>query len=86
MARRLWLRRLAVEIPAGQFKNRCLKLMDEVQKTRQEVVITKRGRPIAKLVPVEPAPSGFVGSMKGTVEILGDIVAPTGERWEADEG
>ena len=73
----------SIEIPAGEFKARCLKLMDEVREQRREIVITKRGRPVAKLVPIDEAPALF-GAMKGSVTILGDIVAPTGESWEAD--
>lgn len=72
------------EVPAGEFKARCLKLMEEVREHRREIVITKRGRPVAKLVPVDEAPALF-GAMKGSVTILGDIVGPTGEKWEADE-
>jgi prevent-host-death family protein len=67
-------------IPAGEFKAKCLKLMDEVERTGQELVITKRGKPVAKLVPAkgipERKPSLLFGCMKGTVEILGDIVEP----------
>ena len=73
----------AMEIPAGEFKARCLKLMDEVCDRRREVVITKRGRPVAKLVPID-APPALFGAMKGTVTILGDIVASTDENWDAD--
>ena len=73
----------SIEIPAGEFKARCLKLMDDVREQRQEIVITKRGRPVAKLVPIDEAPALF-GAMRGSVTILGDIVAPTGESWEAD--
>jgi prevent-host-death family protein len=72
-----------IEVPAGQFKSRCLKLMDEVRSRRLEVVITKRGRPVARLVPVDEAPPLF-GCMRGSVDIVGDIVSPTGESWEAD--
>jgi len=72
------------QVPAGEFKSKCLKFMDEVQKSRHAIVITKRGKPVAKLVPVDEAPSLF-GSMKASVTILGDIVSPLGERWEADE-
>jgi prevent-host-death family protein len=67
-------------IPAGEFKAKCLKLMDEVEKTGEELVITKRGKPVAKLVPAEDAPDRqpplLFGCLKGTVEILGDIVEP----------
>jgi prevent-host-death family protein len=67
-------------IPAGEFKAKCLKLMDEVEKTGEELVITKRGKPIARLVPASSPsaerPRSIIGSMKGTVTILGDIVGP----------
>lgn len=73
------------QIAAGKFKANCLHLLDEVQQTRKEIVITKRGRPVARLVPVgEDAPSIF-GRMKGSVEILGDLVAPIDETWSVDE-
>jgi prevent-host-death family protein len=73
------------QIAAGEFKAKCLHILDEVQQTRREVVITKRGRAVARLLPVgEPVPSVF-GRMRGSIEILGDIVAPVGEPWEADE-
>jgi len=72
-------------VPAGQFKVHCLALMDEVAAKRQAVVITKRGKPVAKLVPVEKEKDDIFGFMKGkgTVEIKGDIVSPilTPEEW-----
>jgi prevent-host-death family protein len=72
------------QIAAGEFKAKCLHLLDEVGQTRQELVITKRGKPVAKLVPVEEKPPTLFGRMKGTGVILGDIVGPTGVKWEAD--
>ncbi|MGH6904527.1 MAG: type II toxin-antitoxin system Phd/YefM family antitoxin [Geminicoccaceae bacterium] len=75
-----------VEIPAGEFKARCLKLMDEVRATRRPIVITKRGKPVARLVPVEEATPSIFGRMRGTVTIHGDIVGPTGEEWHAQKG
>ena len=73
------------QIPAGKFKVKCLQILDEVQKTRREVVITKRGRPVARLLPADgPLPSVF-GRMRGSIEILGDILAPVGDSWNADE-
>jgi prevent-host-death family protein len=72
-------------IAAGEFKAKCLHLLDEVQQTRKEIVITKRGRPVARLVPVEKEVPTLFGRMKGTIKILGDIVGPTGEAWEADQ-
>ena len=73
------------QIAAGEFKAKCLHLLDEVQRTRKEIIITKRGRPVARMLPVEQQPPVFFGRMKGTVEILGDIVASTGEHWQVDE-
>lgn len=70
-------------IPAGQFKVHCLAIMDEVQAKHQAVVITKRGKPVAKLVPVETEKDDIFGFFKGKIKITGDIVAPalTPEEW-----
>jgi prevent-host-death family protein len=69
---------------AGEFKARCLQVMDQVSSTRTPVVITKRGKPIAKLVPAEEGRSEVFDSLKGRIEILGDIVSPVvpPEDWE----
>lgn len=63
-------------MPAGKFKAQCLAVMDEVQKKRHAVVITKRGKPVAKLVPVEAQQDEIFGFMKGKIKIKGDIVKP----------
>ena len=70
-------------IPAGEFKARCLKLMDEVQRTGEELIITKRGKPVARLVPVTGNPPSLFGCMKGSIEILGDIIEPIDVEGEA---
>jgi prevent-host-death family protein len=72
------------KIPAGEFKAKCLKVIDEVQRLRMPVIITKRGKPVAKLVPLDEHAESFIGSMKGTMEIVGDIVSPMDVKWEAD--
>jgi prevent-host-death family protein len=64
------------KIAAGKFKTHCLAIMDEVQKKRETVVITKRGKPIAKLAPAETDADDIFGFMKGKISILGDIVSP----------
>ena len=61
---------------AGQFKAKCLKVMDEVQAKRIPVVITKRGKPVVKLVPVETKTDDIFGFLKGKIKIKGDIVKP----------
>jgi len=72
-------------MPAGQFKARCLRVMDEVRSTREPVVITKKGKPVAKLVPVEAKPDNVFGCLRGKMKIVGDILSPMvpPEEWEA---
>ena len=70
-------------IAAGKFKVHCLSIMDEVQAKRQAVVITKRGKPVAKLVPVEQEKDDIFGFLKGKGKVTGDVVSPalTPEEW-----
>lgn len=71
-------------ISASEFRARCYALLKRVNQTGEEIVITKRGKPVAKLVAVrgrEPV----IGSMKGTVQILGDIIAPDSPDWEVGD-
>jgi prevent-host-death family protein len=75
-----------MSIPAAVFKAECLRLMDEVARTGRPVVITKHGKPVAQLVPVPATPRSSFGYMKDTVTIKGDVVAPSGEQWNADSG
>jgi prevent-host-death family protein len=70
-------------IQAGKFKAKCLKLMDKVHRTKKRIIITKRNKPIAQLVPIEEEQASLFGKMKGTVHILGDILAPIDEGWDA---
>jgi prevent-host-death family protein len=62
------------QMAAGEFKAKCLGVLDEVQHTGQHVVITKRGKPVAKVVPIsnEKRKDNFFGRLKGIVEIVGD--------------
>ena len=64
------------KIAAGSFKVHCLAVMDEVQAKREAVVITKRGKPVAKLVPVEEQTDELFGFLRGKVTIVGDVVSP----------
>lgn len=73
------------DIPAGEFKAKCLKIMEEVKLQHKTVVITKYGKPIAKLVPFEDVPVSLFGALQGSVKIKGNIVEPIGEKWEADD-
>ena len=62
------------EIGAGEFKAKCLALIDEVNRTGREIVITKRGQPRAKLIacPVQEEKKAFIGRLEGIIEIVGD--------------
>jgi prevent-host-death family protein len=71
-------------ISAGVFKAKCLSLMDEVKNKRQPLVITKHGKPVAKLVPVEETEADPIfGFMAGKATITGDVISPalTEEEW-----
>jgi prevent-host-death family protein len=70
-------------IPAGTFKTKCLAIMDEVQAKREPVVVTKHGRPVAKLVPVNPDADEIFGFFSGRGSITGDVVSPalSAEEW-----
>jgi prevent-host-death family protein len=76
-----------MEISAAEFEAKCLKLMDEIARTRKSIVITKRGKPVAKLVPADTAPrKPLFGCMAGTVTHEGDLLAPLDVAWEAEAG
>jgi prevent-host-death family protein len=75
-----------MDIPAAQFKAECLKLMDRVEKTREPIVITKHGRPVAQLIPVPPDDESLFGYMRGTVSTPGDVVTPVDIKWSALSG
>ncbi|HUF11728.1 MAG TPA: type II toxin-antitoxin system Phd/YefM family antitoxin [Longimicrobiales bacterium] len=66
---------------AGEFKTHCLKLMDEVAARHTEIVITKHGKPVAKLVPVDDEVPDSFGALRGATRVLGDIVSPDHEAW-----
>lgn len=64
------------KMPAGEFKAQCLAVMDEVLHTGEPVLITKHGKPVAKLVPAGKSADDVFGFMAGKVKIVGDIVGP----------
>ncbi|MBM2804894.1 MAG: Prevent-host-death protein [Deltaproteobacteria bacterium] len=63
-------------LSAGEFKTHCLRIMEDVRQRREAVVITKRGVPIAKLVPTDAPKHEVFGCMAGTAVIIGDIESP----------
>lgn len=64
------------KMAAGEFKAKCLAVMDEVQAKRETVIITKRGRPVVKLVPVNIETDDIFNFLAGKGSIVGDVVAP----------
>ena len=75
-----------MKIAAGQFKAKCLKIMDDVHRHHKEVIITKYNKPIVKLVPFdeEKSTTSPFGFLKGTVIVCGNIIKPIEEKWNVD--
>jgi prevent-host-death family protein len=75
------------EVAISDFKARCLSLLDQVQKTKKPLRITRFGKPVAEVIPPSHDTSGddWIGSMKNTMKIVGDIVSPADDEtdWEA---
>lgn len=71
-------------IQAGQFKAQCLKIMDEVQISKNPIIITKHRVPIVQIIPISNQKKSLFGGMKGTIHIKGDIIKPINESWNAD--
>ena len=69
-------------IPAGRFKAECLALLDRVAETGEPLVVAERGKPVARVVPMEQE---AVRPLLGSVRVVGDIIAPVGGTWNADE-
>jgi prevent-host-death family protein len=70
-------------ITAGEFKAKCLSLLDEVNHAHETVIVTKRGHPVAMITPVSKKKAGCVVSLKGSVLSEKNIVNPIGGAWEA---
>ena len=73
------------KIAAAVFKAQCLTLMEDVRATKQPLLITKRGKPVAKLVPVEDEGDDFIGRLKGVFRVVRDIESPVepADAWES---
>jgi prevent-host-death family protein len=75
------------EVAISEFKAKCLGILEQVRKTRTPIRVTRFGEPVAEILPPSPKPRSkrWLGSMAGSVKILGDIVGPTGsfDDWDA---
>jgi prevent-host-death family protein len=69
-------------IAAAKFKEQCLSLLDHLD--AEGIVITKHGKPVARLVPMERASADLIGSLRGRIQVKGDI-GSTGLKWDADD-
>jgi antitoxin (DNA-binding transcriptional repressor) of toxin-antitoxin stability system len=76
-------------MPISKFKATCLATLERVRKTGRPLRVTRFGKPIAEIVPPSPAPAAkdWLGDMRGTAQIVGDITGPSGElvEWEASK-
>ncbi len=72
------------EMKAGEFKAKCLQVMDTVQKTRRRITITKRNIPVAKIIPIDETPRAIFGKLKGTITIKENIIDCIEENWDAN--
>ena len=74
-----------MKIPAGEFKSKCLKIMDDVNSSHEEVVITKHGKPVAKLIAYSEKPTKTLFDyLSNTVTTKSDITTPIDETWNAE--
>lgn len=66
------------EIAISEFKAKCLSLLEEVSKTKTPLRVTRRGKPLADVIPASPEAEerSWIGSMSGSIDIVGDIVSP----------
>ncbi len=69
---------------ASEFKARCLRLMDEIADGGGEIVITKNGKPLSRLVPYRESPKSLFGAGRDRMKIVGDIISPIDVEWEAE--
>jgi prevent-host-death family protein len=70
-------------IPISEFKAHCLEIIKKLQADRRPIIITKRSKPIAKVLPLDNQKVSLLGMLKGKAEIKGDIIAPINEKWDA---
>jgi prevent-host-death family protein len=64
------------QMRASTFKARCLSVMDDIQATGEPVIVTKRGKPVVKVIPIKSEQDDIFGSMADRVKIIGDIESP----------
>lgn len=76
----------AGEMAASEFKAKCLRVMETVRVTGEEIVITRHGKPLVRVVPVKATAAPLFGRLADSVVHEGDVVSPIDEQWDADRG
>ena len=71
-------------IKASEFKAKCLSLMDDVAHSGEEIIVTKNGKPVSKLVPVKTRPKEVYGLNRGLWQLKDDLVEPATEHWNVE--
>ena len=74
-------RKFVQQIAAAKFKEQCLAILDDV--APEGIVITKHGKPVAKLLPIRSEPGALIGALRGKMKVVGDIFS-TGAKWDAE--
>ena len=69
---------------ASEFKEKCLHLMDLVNETGDEIIITKNGKPVAVLKAFKKNPKTLFGRNKDKIKMMDDLIEPVGEKWDAE--
>jgi prevent-host-death family protein len=70
-------------VAATEFKAHCLALLEEVRQTRQPLLVTRHGKPVAEISPYMPKDADEVNPLKGTVLFEGDVLSPIDEKWDS---
>jgi len=71
-------------VKASVFKAKCLHLMDKVNQTGEEIIITKNGKPVSRLVPYRTIPTSLFGLHKNSIKSHDDLIEPVNEQWDSD--
>ncbi len=74
-----------ITIPAGEFKAKCLALLDEVAQTHEKIIVTKYGKPVAQVIPLETELEAKDNPLKNSILFEKDIISPSGDEWEAEK-
>jgi prevent-host-death family protein len=70
-------------VAATEFKEHCLAMLEEVRKTRQSLLVTRHGKPVAEISPYVPPDRDAVNPLKGSILYQGDLIAPIDEKWDS---